>query len=216
MTTADDRPLLETFDGTEPGAYRKWKGRAQLMLAALPSTVQREKFGARLMQYIKGEAELVCETIDVEKPCAEGGDKAIFSLVDDKYGPQPTDLLRKALIGLFYELAIQQGETYQQFMARFYHANRRLVEQDIKLPEKVLGFMMLKKMKLDATAAAMVLPATKGSMEQKDVLEAFKIIFPEGKGPNAGRTQDVLVTEAHENLEEDEADFQEALEARSG
>ena len=183
------------------------------MLAALPSTVPKEKFGARLMQYVKGEAELVCETIDVEKLCADGGDKAVFSLLDDKYGPQPTDLLHKALKGFFYELAVQKGETYQQFMARFYHANRRLAEQDVKLPEKVLGFTMLKKTKLDATAEAMVLTATKGSMEQKDVLEAFKNIFPEGKGPNAGRAKDVLVTEGHGNPEEEEADLQEALQA---
>ena len=56
-TGSDDRVALESFDGSEPGACRKWKRRAQLMLAALPNTVPKEKLGPRLMQVIKGEAE---------------------------------------------------------------------------------------------------------------------------------------------------------------
>ena len=157
---------------------------------------------ARLMQFVKGEAELVCEAIDVEKLCADCVDKAVFSLLDDKYGPQPTDLLHKALKGFFYELNIHQGESYQQFMARFYHTDRLLVEQEVKLTEKVLLFMLLKKMKLDATSEAMVLTATKGSMKQLDVQEAFKNIFPEGK-----------VTENQDAADDEDGDFQEALEA---
>ena len=61
------------------------------------NTVPKEKLGPRLMQHIKGEAELVCEAIPVEKLCAEGGNKRIFELLDDKYGPQPSDLLHRAL-----------------------------------------------------------------------------------------------------------------------
>ena len=59
--------MAEPLDGADPSIYRKWKRRAQLMLAALPSTVPKEKLGPRLMQHIKGEAELVCEAIPVEK-----------------------------------------------------------------------------------------------------------------------------------------------------
>ena len=34
------------------------------MLAGLPNAVRKEQFGARIMQYAKGEAELPLETLD--------------------------------------------------------------------------------------------------------------------------------------------------------
>ena len=136
---ADERSTPEAFDGTNPVAYKRWKRRAQLTLAALPTTVPKEKWGPRLLHYIKGFAELVCETLPVEKLCEEKGEQLIFELLDDKYRPQPQDLLHKALKEFFYELQVKPSEPYQQFLARFYHASRRLVELDIKLPETVLG-----------------------------------------------------------------------------
>ena len=39
MSGLDDKVTLEAFDGHGPSAYRTWKGRAQLMLAALPNTI---------------------------------------------------------------------------------------------------------------------------------------------------------------------------------
>ena len=103
---ADERSTLEAFDGTDPVAYKKWKRRAQLMLAALPTTVPKEKWGPRLLQCVKGEAELVCETLPVEKLCKDKGEQLIFDLLDDKYGPPPQDLLHKALKEFFYELQV--------------------------------------------------------------------------------------------------------------
>ena len=190
MSSLDDKVTLEAFDGHDPSANRKWKRRTQLMLAALPNTIPKEKLGPRLMQYIKGEAELVCEAIAVEKLCAEGGDKLVLELLDEKYGPQPTDLLCTALKEFFYELSVKQGEAFQQFQARFFAAEQKLKEQEIVLPEKVLGFMLLKKLKLEPSHEAMVLTATAGSVERKDMVKALKAIFPEGKGVVNSRHRD--------------------------
>ena len=52
-----DRPKLEIFDGSDPSSYRAWKRRVKLMIAGLPTTVSSAKFGARLMEFVKGEAE---------------------------------------------------------------------------------------------------------------------------------------------------------------
>ena len=41
MSGLDDKVTLEAFDGHGPSAYRTWKGRAQLMLAALPNTIPK-------------------------------------------------------------------------------------------------------------------------------------------------------------------------------
>ena len=128
---SDDRVLLESFDASDPGAYSKWKRRAQLMLVALPNTVPKEKLGPRLMPVIKGEAEQLCERIPVEDLCSEGGDVKVFKLLDQKYGTRPVVLLHTALKTYFYELMIKPSESYQQFMARSATAVRLLEEQEV-------------------------------------------------------------------------------------
>ena len=177
------------------------------MLASLPNTVPKEKLGPRLMQYIKGEAETVCEAIAVEKLCAEDGDKLVFKLLDDRFGPQPTDLLQKALKEFFYELQVKQGEPFQQFAARFYAAN-------LKLPDKVLGFFMMKKLRLDSTQEAMVLTATRGELKKDEIAQAIKAVFPEGKGGVSQRQRDVFYTAEDEHTGDvEDTELQDVLEA---
>ena len=64
------------------------------MVAALTNTIPKEKYGPRLMQYVKGEAEQLCEGITVEDLGSEGGDVRIFKLLDEKFGPLPMDMLQ--------------------------------------------------------------------------------------------------------------------------
>ena len=52
-TATEERVALEPFDGSDPSAYRRWRRRAQLMLAALPTTVGKGQAG--------GKAYAVCE-----------------------------------------------------------------------------------------------------------------------------------------------------------
>jgi hypothetical protein len=180
-SAADEDGKLDTFDGSDPSQYRLWKRRARLMLAGLPSTVTAAKFGARLMKYVKGEAESLLETIDVDTLVKEGGDEEIFKVLDEKYLPQPRDLMQQALKGFFYELSIKPGETFQQFIARFDAALRKLKEQNVTLPKEVQGFFLLRKLRLDNTQESLVMTATKGSLEVKEVLANVRGIFPEGR-----------------------------------
>lgn len=189
----DDRSRMESFDGSDPGAYRRWKRRAQLMLAALPSTVSEAKYGPRLMEHIKGEAEILLERIEVTELTQKGGDKLIWQILDEKYGPQPRDLMQLALKGFFYELQVKPAELYSQFLARFDSANRLLEEQEIKLPSPVRGYMLLKKLRLEAAEESMVMTHTQGKMDFEDVQKAVRSIFPEGKGPvKHAREKDVF------------------------
>ena len=182
MATIDEKSRLETFDGSNPGMYRLWRRRAQLMIAGLPTTVPKEKYGPRLMEDIKGEAEALLETIPVEELIKQDGDKGIWLVLDEKYGPQPRDLLQHALKNYLYDLHVKPGETYLQFMARHDAAIRLLKEQSIELPPPVMGSLLMKKLKLDQSQESMVLTHTKGGMDFKDVVAAVRGIFPEGKG----------------------------------
>ena len=142
---AKDKGRLEIFDGTQPLSYRTWKRRAQLMLASLPSTIKKEQHGPKLMGYIGGEAEALLEQLEIEGICAENGDKAIWAILDDKYNPQPIDLLQSSLKTFFHELSVKPMETYRQFSARFAAAQRKLEEQKVVLPKVALGFLFMKK-----------------------------------------------------------------------
>lgn len=157
---------LDAFAGSDPAAYKMWRRRAKMMLAGLPTTVGAAKYGARLMELVKGEAEVLVETLDVEEIIPEDGDKKIFAPLDETYMPQPRDLLQAALRGYFYELYIKPAETYQQFFARYEAAARKLRQQQEKLPDKVLGFMLLKKMKMESNQESLALTATQGALEQ--------------------------------------------------
>lgn len=174
---------VETFDGSDPSLYRRWKRRAQLMLARLPTNVPEAKHGPRLMEFIKGEAEALLESIPVEELTKSGGDKKIWQAPDDKYGPQPRDLMQQALKGYFYELQVKQSESYTQFLARYDAASRKLKEQGIELPAPVAGYMLLKKLRLDATQESTVMTHSQGSMDFEEIVKAVRGIFPEGKGP---------------------------------
>ena len=227
MSHADDsKPRLEVFGGTDPSAYRLWKRRSQLLIGGLPTTVPEKKHGPRLMEFIKGEAEMLLECIPVEDLMNEGGAKRIWEVLDEKYLPQPRDLLQQALKNFFYDLQVKPSETYVQFLARFDAANRLLIEQKIELPSSVKGYMLLKKLKLDGTQESMVLTHTKSSLELPEIVLAVRGIFPEGRGTvkankdvfqaeNVSPTlEEVRVVEAEDDLQ-DVADlvaqeFQEA------
>ena len=79
-SSADDKtPILETFTGQDPTSDKLWKRKALLMLASLPTSIGKEKYGAKLMQCVSGEAESLLETLDVE-----GGEKKVLSILDEK------------------------------------------------------------------------------------------------------------------------------------
>ena len=209
----EEKQLLEVFDGSNPAMYRLWKRRAQLMVAALPNTIPKEKYGPRLMQYIKGEAEQLCEGITVSDLCAEGGDTKIFKLLDEKFGPLPMDMLQKALRTFFYELQVKPAETYQQFLARYASADRLLQEQKVELPSEVKGYMLIKKLKLDAASEAMILTATRGVMKFPEVCEAVKAIYPDGKGTASAKNKEIFLADGGPDPPEDEDEVLEAMEA---
>ena len=213
-TLGAEKGKLEMFDGTQPSGYRKWKRRAQLMLASLPSTISEKKYGPKLMSFIGGEAESLLEHIDIGKICSEGGDKLIWEALDEKYGPQQIDLLQDSLKGFFYELSVKQGESFRQFAARFAAARRKLEEQDVKLPKVVLGFMLMKKLRLDPHEESMLLTTTGGNLELERVEKAVQAVFPEGKGhATKGSTKEVFQADApSENDNHDEEELQQAME----
>ncbi|CAE7214180.1 unnamed protein product [Symbiodinium sp. CCMP2592] len=136
-TFKDEGSRLERYDGSMPATYRKWRRKAEIMLMALPTTYPKEKWGARLMEYVGGEAEEVVETISMEKVTKEDGYTLVFAALDDKYKELDKDALHKHRTEYFYGVTIKSGETYRNLVVRLETAYRRLQEHKVELPEEV-------------------------------------------------------------------------------
>ncbi|CAE7257454.1 GIP [Symbiodinium microadriaticum] len=181
----DERPKLDRFDGSDVAAYRKWRRKAELMLMALPSTIGKEKWGAKFCEYLYGEAEEVAEGVELDKVMSEGGHKLIFNLLDARYGDLETDALQKYLNEYFFKIQIKPGETYRNLMIRVETAYRKLG--------------------LDKNSEAMILTATQGGLKYEEIARAVKAVFPRGQcGAAASRARDVYAAEDSAGNEEPE------------
>ena len=69
---------------------------------------------------------------------------------------------------------MKPAESHQQFLARYSTAVRFLEEQEVKLPDVVLGYILMKKSKLDGFSECMLLMATKSCMKMREVVDALK------------------------------------------
>ena len=75
---------LDTFDGTDPASYRRWRRRAELHLRALPTTFSKERWGPKLLEYVQGEAEELFEDVSLDKLTSEDGHVLVFQILDEK------------------------------------------------------------------------------------------------------------------------------------
>ena len=198
----EDHKRLEAFDGTDTSLYKKWRRRAELYLMALPTTFPKERWGAKLVEHLRGEAEECVEDLPLEKIMAEDGYKTVFSILDEKYQNLKEDEMHQALREYFYTVSVRSGESFRNFIARQDNVYRRLVQHGIKLPEEVQGWFLLKKLHLDSSQEALVLTSTSGSLQKAAVTKALRAIFPSGKGQPAKKSNDVFEAESAGEAEE--------------
>ena len=203
---------LDKYDGSDPSAYKRWRRRAAIMLMSLPTTYPAEKHGAKLMEYLTGDAEQACEYIDLEDLGKEGGEKLVLKALDERYKPLEKDDLAEALWEYFYEVSVKNGEQLKNFVTRLTTTNRKLEQQGVKLPSEVQGWFLVRKMKLDAAQEAMLLTATQGSYKYEKICGAVKAIFANTRGVVKAKEAFAAETGGHEVADE-EGHLQAALEA---
>ena len=151
-------------------------------MRALPTTFSKERWGPKLLEYVQGEAEELFEDVSLDKLTSEDGHVLVFQILDEKYQELKQDEMHRALKEYFYEVQIKPGESYRNFQVRLETAQRRLVQHNIKLPEEVQGWFVLRKLKLDANAEALILTATNGSVKISEINRALRAVYPNGKG----------------------------------
>ncbi|CAE7879526.1 GIP, partial [Symbiodinium microadriaticum] len=187
---------------------------AELMLLALPTTYTKDRWGAKLLEYVSGEAEEVCEGLALEKITKEDGHKLIFDALDGRYRELEKEALHNHLHEYFYELKIRPGESYRNMTVRLDTSYRRLQEHSVELPEEVRGWFLLQKLKLDQAAQALLLTSTKGSLKYSEINKAVQAIFPQGVAASTtGRTREVFSAEGDETMDIESENAEDVYEA---
>ncbi|CAE7941497.1 unnamed protein product [Symbiodinium sp. KB8] len=175
------------------------------MLLALPNTYTKDRWGAKLLEFLAGEAEEVCEALPLDKIIKEGGHTLILEALDERYKELQKEALHNHLQEYFYGLQIKPGETFRNMMVRLDSAYRRLREHSVELPTEVRGWFVLRKLQLDSASEAMLMTHTKGSLKYEDVVQAIQAIYPQGAAKTGGnRTKEIF--EAAENGVENESE----------
>eukprot|EP00435_Cladocopium_sp_Y103_P043962 s1603_g12.t1 len=200
---SNSRPNLETFSGEDSSEYRRWRRKAELYLMGLPTTVPESKWGARLVEHLRGEAEELMEHVELSTITSDKGYQKVFELLDERYKELDKDELQRCLKSYFYAAPIKNQETYRNFVIRMDTAYRGLTRHKVELPEPVRGWILLKKLLLDSTSEALIMTSTAGSLKYTDVLAALKAVFPNGQGPGVsqGRTKDKEIFIAQEGMD---------------
>ena len=105
------RTNLETFSGEDASEYRRWRRKAELYLMGLPTTVPESKWGARLVEHLRGEAEELMEHVELSTITDDKGYKKVFELLDERYKELDKDELQRFLKSYFYAAPIKNQET---------------------------------------------------------------------------------------------------------
>ena len=83
----------------------------------------------------------------------------MFKALDEKYKELDKHELQRVMKEYFYTINIKEGESYRTFIIRLETAYKGLVRHEVKLPNEVKGWMLLRKLAMDPKAEAMVLTA---------------------------------------------------------
>lgn len=154
----------------------------------LPTTVPESKWGARLVEHLRGEAEELMEHVELSTITSDKGYQ-VFELLDERYKELDKDELQRCLKSYFYAAPIKNQETYRNFVIRMDTGYCGLARHKVELPEPARGWILLKKLMLDSTSEALIMTSTLGSLKYTDVLAALKAVFPNGQGPGVSQSR---------------------------
>ena len=202
----EERLRLERFDGSQPSTYRRWRRKAELTLLALPNTYTKDRWGAKLLDHVTGEA--------LDKIKQDGGHTLILEALDERYKELQKETLHRDLLEYFYGMQIKPGESYRNMIVRLETAYRRLQEHSVELPTEIRGWFLMKKLQLDTASEALGMTHTKGSLKYDEVVRAVQAIFPQGVAKNVNqKTKEVFEADDTSNELEDTEQLEEVFQA---
>ena len=91
---------MARLDGSDPASCKRSRCKAELMSLALPSTIARQMWGAKLGELL-------------HKLISERGHKQIFQTSDGRFADLEQDAMQKCLNEYFFKTQVKAGETFR-------------------------------------------------------------------------------------------------------
>ena len=189
---SDNVPIASSTKKVPPGfdpqadtAYKDFRKLFDVW-AAFTDLANADK-GPALTLRLRGRAQQVALSMPVSELSLEDGIVRLLALLDEKFGEEEQDTVKKHL-KKFFTLRRKSGQGMQDFMAEFWKAyeNARLSGLTIALVG--LSFLIMWFAEITEDEASRVLTTVQGDYTKKDEIEkALKRLVPKGDRnvPNA-------------------------------
>eukprot|EP00435_Cladocopium_sp_Y103_P025163 s1174_g6.t1 len=202
------QPNTLTFNTTSSACSkgRQWRWSAYL-ISKLPQAAR----GAFVMTLLSGKALECVEHMEMSEYQCEGGDLAIWKLLDARFpSKDKTDELGELLTEVF-QLRVIEGETVKTWVARTTELFDRLSRKtQVTFPEEARGWLILHRAGLTDEQKAVILARAQGSLKREDISRSMRSCFPE-MTLSRKRTTGAALVEESEALSvehaEDEIEF---------
>ena len=156
----------------EDDEYLSWKNDIQVWKAF--TDTKEEKIGPAIYLTLKGRAREAARSIKVEDLSKPEGYQLIMAAMDKIF---LTDETSRAFCAFkeFYEYKRVSGEGFSEFIVEFEKRYNKIARYDMKLPEGVQAFFLLKAANLNDETEKLARAVS--SLEYKDMREKIQKIF---------------------------------------
>eukprot|EP00435_Cladocopium_sp_Y103_P029768 s480_g7.t1 len=197
----------EKEDVLEYRRFKTWCSNKMLTMDKLPKTAR----GAFVMTLLSGKALECVEHMDMTEYQCEGGDLAIWKLLDARFpSKDKSDELGELLTEVF-QLRVIEGETVKTWVARTAELFDRLSRKtQVNFPEEARGWLTLHRAGLSDEQKAVILARAQGSLKREEISRSMRSCFPDMILSRKRTTGAALVEEAESlavDFVDDEVEF---------
>eukprot|EP00435_Cladocopium_sp_Y103_P045506 s941_g13.t1 len=159
--------------------YRRWKLWIQNKLLTLDK-LPKEAYGSYVFTCLSGKALEAIEHLDTSEYQKAGGEKALFSLLDQRFPEkEKTDELAEVL-GEVFSLRAREGESLRSWISRstelFLRCERKT---GVSFPPEARGWMTLQWSGLNEEQRAVVKGRALGVMKLNTISQAMRSVYPD-------------------------------------
>ena len=180
----DRGPPPPVFNG-QIGDYREFRKKVELYAARARGRDAEHTVGLDLMTTLTGRAWENVEDLDVARVSEPQGWRTILERLDACFKYDARTELPSDFENFFYKLNRNGKETLLDYVTRFRKFEKRIRDQEIVLPSKVLGWLLLRRSGITQDHRALVLSQVGKEITMENVEEQLKLCFGMDSLPDA-------------------------------
>ena len=164
------------FDGSIDG-YKTFRKKVEIFAARARSREQEKAVGLEIMQGLLGRAWEVVEDIDITEIEKEKGWMIILQALDRAYKYDQMTELPTDFENFFFKAARKPKETLIDYLTRFRTAEKKVRAHQVELPDKVLGWFLLRRAGLDREGKQLIMNQVGEDLSMEKVESQMKKTF---------------------------------------